>query len=388
VFSEFENPFNLDYKIDSRKSGGLRSVFDYQTSLSDMPLTVSAGVEYQASAYDSRNYGNISGSIDTLNFDDQIAIQTFLGFASIQLEVTEKLMLTTGLSFNSLEYDINRLFAASGYGMIGNVIRNFDPRLIPRFGLNYRISNTFSLHSSLGYGFSPPTIEEIRTNEGSINRMLEAETGLNYELGFRGYTADGRLNLDITGFIFRLNDAIVQQESERGTVLFRNAGSTFQGGLEARMGYVLLQKYGDWLEQIKWNTSYTLNRFRFDEYQTNDGDFSGNALTGIPDHVVVSTLTANTRPGLYLRFTHNFTDAIPLNDANTVYSDAFHLLQSRIGLQRNWNEKWQTDLYFGLDNMLNEQYSLGFDINAFGQRYYQPAPERNWFLGLRINYLL
>jgi iron complex outermembrane receptor protein len=31
-------------------------------------------------------------------------------------------------------------------------------------------------------------------------------------------------------------------------------------------------------------------------------------------------------------------------------------------------------------------YSLGNDINAFGRRYYNPAPERNYFAGLRVSF--
>ncbi|MDQ3536981.1 MAG: TonB-dependent receptor, partial [Bacteroidota bacterium] len=42
--------------------------------------------------------------------------------------------------------------------------------------------------------------------------------------------------------------------------------------------------------------------------------------------------------------------------------------------------------YVGVDNLLNEEYSLGNDLNAFGGRFYQPSPERNYFAGLRVKY--
>jgi iron complex outermembrane receptor protein len=37
------------------------------------------------------------------------------------------------------------------------------------------------------------------------------------------------------------------------------------------------------------------------------------------------------------------------------------------------------DFYIGADNILNETYSLGNDLNALGGRYFNPAPKRNYF---------
>ncbi|MCH5683606.1 hypothetical protein LWM68_04585 [Niabella sp. W65] len=39
------------------------------------------------------------------------------------------------------------------------------------------------------------------------------------------------------------------------------------------------------------------------------------------------------------------------------------------------------NLYAGADNLLNENYSLGNDINAVSGRYYNAAPRRNYYAG-------
>ncbi|MEX2605340.1 MAG: hypothetical protein WD361_14115, partial [Gracilimonas sp.] len=75
----------------------------------------------------------------------------------------------------------------------------------------------------------------------------------------------------------------------------------------------------------------------------------------------------------------------PLNDANSVYSDSYHLLQSKAGFKTKLTRNLNLNLFFGIDNLLNEKYSLGNDINAFGDRFYQPAPPRNWFSGVKVN---
>jgi iron complex outermembrane receptor protein len=44
------------------------------------------------------------------------------------------------------------------------------------------------------------------------------------------------------------------------------------------------------------------------------------------------------------------------------------------------------ELYSGVDNLLDESYSLGNDLNAFGGRFFQPAPGRNWYGGLKVGF--
>ncbi|QIL77496.1 hypothetical protein [Hymenobacter sp. HDW8] len=44
------------------------------------------------------------------------------------------------------------------------------------------------------------------------------------------------------------------------------------------------------------------------------------------------------------------------------------------------------DIFAGLENATNRRYSLGNDLNAFGQRYFQPAPGRNWYSGVQLGW--
>ena len=87
-----------------------------------------------------------------------------------------------------------------------------------------------------------------------------------------------------------------------------------------------------------------------------------------------------------MNFTHQFTDEIPLNDANTVYQDAYNLVNTRLGIIQNLGKRTVIELYAGVDNLLNESYSLGNDLNPFGGRFYQPAPTRNYYGGLKASF--
>lgn len=390
TFSDFENPFNLDYKIDSRKSGGIRSKYMYETNLGDVKTRIIYGTEFQASSYASRNFQNNAGKPDSLNFDDELKVQSGLFYTNVQFDLPNEWFITAGLSYNYLKYDINRLFAKDAeFGQVGGVRKKFDPQFIPRIGIAKKLSSSVTAHASIGSGFSPPTIEEIRTNEGSINLDLEPEKGINYEAGIRGYAFEGRFGFDATFFFFNLKEAITRQPStiREETFVFRNVGNTDQKGLELNANYMLIESYTNFLRRVRINTAYTYNDFEFKNYTDNGNDFSGNKLTGVAPNVLFTSLDVVTAPGIYGTLSYNFTDEIPLRDDNTVFSDSYNLVQTKVGYKANFFKRIEADIYFGIDNLLDERYSLGFDANAFGGRYFQPAPERNWFLGVKLNYL-
>ena len=43
--------------------------------------------------------------------------------------------------------------------------------------------------------------------------------------------------------------------------------------------------------------------------------------------------------------------------------------------------------YLGINNLFDEEYVGNVRINAFGRRYYEPAPEFNLYAGINIRYL-
>lgn len=389
TFSNFENPFNLDYKIDSRKSGGVRSVYSYETNIGEIDAQITLGTEMQVSSYASRNFQNSEGSPDSLNFDDELKVKSSLVYTNIQFDLPNEWFINAGLSFNSLKYDINRLYVGfQEFGETGEVIKDFDPQFIPRIGIAKKLNPIMTVHASVSSGFSPPTIEEIRTNEGSINLDLEPEKGINYETGIRGFALKGKLGFDATIFYFALKESITRQPSEERaeTFVFKNVGNTDQRGLELSLNYLLIDNEIGFLQSTVINTAYTYSDFKFKKYTDQGDDFSGNKLTGVAPHVLFTSLNIDTEPGLYANLSYNFVDEVPLRDDNSLYSESHQLVQTKIGYRASFFHGVEADIYFGIDNLLNERYSLGYDANAFGGRYYQPAPERNWFLGIKLNY--
>lgn len=185
-------------------------------------------------------------------------------------------------------------------------------------------------------------------------------------------------------FQFDLRDAIVRRVNNIGAEYFVNEGDVQQKGIEIEYQYNLVnlprQKF---FKSLKWSQAITLNDFRFVNYKNNQTSFAGNQLTGIADNVIVSSLAMDLTAHFYWNVQFNYVGKMPLNDANTFFSNPYRLWQSKIGWRSGHTRP--IELFLLMDNIGNENYSLGFDINAFGNRFYNPAPSRNYQFGLIID---
>ena len=59
-----------------------------------------------------------------------------------------------------------------------------------------------------------------------------------------------------------------------------------------------------------------------------------------------------------------------------------------LNLNNNLPEKrkFKINPYLGVNNLFNKDYSDNIRINAFGGRFYEPAPKRNFYLGISLKY--
>jgi iron complex outermembrane receptor protein len=397
-------PFLVDFERNTALGGGGRSVLRYTTQLAGRVLRLAGGGEFQGSFESSRNYENLRGSLGALRYDDEISTATGFVFAQADVELPAGLLATVGASYNRLRYRINRVAAQAALGGPYSLERNFRPEVSPRLALLKEITPAISAYASWSTGFSPPTEEEIRPSDGRINTDLQAERGRSYELGLRGRLADQRLTFDVAVFDQRLYETIVTRSTDAGITLFSNAGTTRQWGAEAAVSCWL------WRPETSNSTrplppgtgaqpglrawvNYAYNRFRFQDYQQGSQDFSGNRLTGTAPHTLTAGLDFSSRLGFYAAPTLSHQAEIPLNDANTEYAAGYWAFGTKLGWRAallasepNQAGPLTVDVFGGIENATDRRYSLGNDLNAFGSRYFQPAPGRNYYGGASVGW--
>lgn len=377
-FTNFRNPFITNYETRDEDGWGLRSKFNFSGGIAGHAFRWTTGVELQQGFSTIDSTGNTGGVASGRKVQDRLkATQQFL-FTQAEIELG-KLLVQVAFSFNNFSYNLQRRIPIAPAAEL-----RYDNQLLPRMALLYKLTDRISMHASLSKGYSAPSLAEIRPSAGGLSTDLQAEYGWNYEAGFRGSALRSRIQFDMTVFHFSLKDAIVRRTNAAGAEFFVNAGGTRQQGLEAFVEAYPVNRAEGWLRQWRVWTSFTWFDFVFRDYRVNNTDYSGNDLTGVPSKLLLAGTDLSFAAGIYTNVTFNYTSSLPLTDANDAFADDYRLWQIRAGWKKKWGRGITTDIFTGIDNAGNELYSLGNDINAFGRRYYNPAPTRNFYAGIRM----
>jgi iron complex outermembrane receptor protein len=384
AYSRLINPTTRNYERRTEPHFGSRTVIQYKGNIGSSIFTWHGGAEAQQQFAASKVYNNNAGEPGAMQTDDELTNKQYSLFTQATIETKSNWVFTGGLSLNILDVDVQRLSEPSSLQS-----RRYSNEMAPRIAVLKKIYRSLSVYGSISKGYSPPTNAELLPSTGVISTNLEAENGYNYELGTRGNTLNGRLQWDINAFYFRLNNTIVQRRDETGGDFFVNAGNTNQKGLETFVSYRIVDRGNPVFDQVKVWLSHTWHNFHYDNYRkvTDDtADFSGKRLPSIPPHFVAIGADVAMKAGFYANITYNYSDPLPLNDANTDYASSYNLLIARLGFRKQFTHRFSLDIFATGDNLFDVNYSLGNDINAFGKRYYNAAPGRNFGIGARVAY--
>ena len=381
-FTDFKNPFITNFEKRKENNVSLRSKFIYATYKNEQDIRLIAGVEWQWGDAAINNFGNRQGRQDTVQSRDKLEVRQWFPFAQAEWQLKKRLLVQAGASTNAYQYKYRRLSGNDN----SKKRKRFDEQLLPRIAVLYPFRQYATVFASVSKGYSPATLAEIRASDANINTSLQPEFGWNYEMGARVYSANKILQLDVSAYYFKLQQAIVRRNNAAGEEYFINAGGTNQKGVELKAAWSLIENSTAFLSSVKLWSAYTYNDYHFTNYIIGNADHSDNRLTGVPRHLSVTGLDVHTRYGFYLYTSFNHTTKLPLNDANTAFADAYNLLQGKLGWKHRVNSSFSLDIYAGIDNALNETYSLGNDINAVGNRYFNPSPMRNYLAGAVLEF--
>lgn len=395
IFNALDHPWGSSayyngYTIGTSQGISGRTRFVYTTTIGSVETRITAGVELQTGYEPEKEYVNDRGEPGAMQADYDFRSRQSIWFAQTEFDLSASMIVTTGLSYNTTNYDyVNRIAAEPRLKM------DFDPALAPRIGIVKKLDEYASVHGSISYGFSPPTQWEVQTQAG-VNPGLRPESGINYEVGFRGSLLKRRLNVDVTAYNFNLKDAILPRYNGAQQEYFENTGTTIQNGIEGLISFLVVNDPAKPVTLLKPWISYTFNHYKFDDYKKESiaggeviiNDYSGNKITGIAPNILNAGIDMETRFGGYLMATLNYVDRVPLDDGNTHFVDAYVLLGGKIGYERNIGAHFHLDVFAGIDNALGTKYNNFLSLNAFDGSYYNPGADTNYFGGVSIKYNL
>ena len=376
----FRNPTIRNYERKTEQGFGARSVTSLKTKL----FTAVFGAEYQYGFTNTSTFGNRQGVIDTLQFHDEIDARQFNVFAQGGFNLPMDFLLEAGLSYNNFHYGFVRLNELPSVKQSSD----FTPQFVPRISLLKKIQNRISLYAVVSKGYSPPTIDEVHAGNGDFNRTLRAETAMNYELGLKGDIVKNKLFADISYYLSGLHNTIVSRRDASGGDYFVNEGKTRQRGLEASLNYTAVNNNNHFFKKINIWVNYTHIHARFVDYEQGSLKLGGNKLTGTSPNILVVGTDIFTAIGLYANLTYSYTDMIPLDDANNFYANAYNLFFAKLGYKLNLSKHAEAGFFVSYNRSFNDPYSLGNDLNAAGNRYYNPSAPGNFAGGIKLKFVL
>ncbi|MDX2416413.1 MAG: TonB-dependent receptor [Xanthomonadales bacterium] len=378
VWRDFSNqlPFQNGGAVDLDRlfyGGGAQYTFG---NVIPEPLQLMLGVDLDRQNDHRKRFDNLQGEIGPLTLDQKEQVDSNGVFVQSQYHLNERWDLSAGLRYDKIKFDVTDRYLADGDDS-GKV--DFDHTSFS-VGLNRNFGDGV-LFATVGNSFETPTTTELANPDGSggFNQTLEPQTAVNYEIGFKAGTET--LYYEIAVFHINLEDELVPYElpGSPGRTFYSNAGKSSRTGIETAVSWTGSGGFGI-------DASMTWSDFKFDEFVDNNGrDFSGSRMPGVPEYFAYLGLRYQNNKGFKITFETSYSGNLFANNANTVeVSD--YLVSSLRATYDIQTTRLMFRPYVGINNLFNEYYNSNIRINAFGGRYYEPAPERNVYAGIVIRY--
>ncbi len=378
ITRELRNPIPGTVVEVDRVAGGARAGLEG----TGRNLTWAIGTEVEFQRDDRRNFANDAGANGALSLEQ---FETVLGTALFARAATRvgQLDVQGAVRWDRIGFEADdRLIAAGEPDESGSrTLQMLSPSLGLRLPLRAATSTAPSrldAFGSISAFIETPTTTELANRPdgaGGFNPELDPTRGWTSEFGLEGQIGT-RTGWEVVVFRTWLRDELVPFEvpTDPGRTFFRNAARSSHEGVELAARTLLP---GDLGLRMAW----TSVNARFDEGQGEA--IEGNLIPGRAPHRFEARLTRDQGRVRGL-VDVVWSDAIPTNDANTGEAPAWWRIDLRGGPAPVEAGRWRLHPWFEVGNLLDEQYVGSVVVNAFGGRWFEPAPGRSFSVGGRL----
>ena len=253
-------------------------------------------------------------------------------------------------------------------------INSFNPSV--NFLYEFDKIDVFANFSS---GYETPTLNELSatSNQTGFNDDLKNIKSNTFEIGFANLKKDNIINYSIRLFNISTINEITPYQLNDGLVLYRNAGKTNKKGAEVEFN-------GKISDQLNFEYVASIGNYKFESFKFIENDFSNNVIPGIP----------KSQHNIKIKYKNesNFNLVVGLKRVGKMFADNSNKTEidtySSISVKMSKNlNLFETSItpFISIDNLFNKEYFDNIRINAFGSRFYEPAPGINFIGGLKLN---
>ncbi|MEM6325712.1 MAG: TonB-dependent receptor [Bacteroidota bacterium] len=361
---DLDNPLPFGYIALDRLAGGTRVSLERDLGRVSLAGGVDGAVQRDDRFRSPNDAGRPTGD-PTL---DQL--ETVLNgavFLRSRVDLGAGLAATAALRADAVRFSANDRLGADGDQSGSRTLR----ALTQQAGLTYRTGPAL-LFASIATGFETPTTTELVNRPeggGGFNPDLEPQRTLGVEIGARGVAGD--LLFDLALYAMTVRDGLAPFEGPTGQTFFANRLRTSHRGVET---------YAEWRPSasVTASVSYSWSRLRVAE-----GAFEGNVLPGVPEHRLAARVRL-ARGRAFAAPEVRAASRLYADDANTAWADPAVTVDLTLGHEGLEVGRALLLPFVRLTNVLDTEAVGSVAINAFGGRYFEPAPERAVVVGVSV----
>ncbi len=381
------NPLPYTYIDLRRGGGGVRGAYGVSGRLAGRAAALVTGVDAELQRDGRRerdNAGGVPGA--TVQKDESDRVWSVGPFAQGRLEVLPRLEASAGIRWDRVRFATTDRRAVPAAERVSGA-RTLEA-VSPRAGLLYAVSARLRAYADIGTSFQTPTTTELVNAPPApgqpccapgFNPDLQPERALEWEAGLKGGV--GPLHIDVALFTMTVRDELVPFTvvAAPDRAFFRNAGRSRHRGVEVGLDAPV----GRHLDAA---ASYTYSDYVFLDDGLPDQEYEGNRIPGVAPHHLAARLGWHGA-GAFAEAQLDHVSRYVTSDANTAsaVNPAHTVIDLRLGGQRRLGAL-RLAPFVGVGNIFDVRYNASVVVNAFADRYYEPAPGRNFYVGITLPY--
>jgi len=353
--------------------GGLK--YTEKSNLGKYQNRLLLGIDYDRQDDNRSRYNNLLGIKGTQTLQQNELITSLGTYFQNETKLNDMAEITLGIRHDDIAFDVTDNFLADGDDSGKINLSEFSPMI----GVSVKTSSNTNIYATASKAFETPTTTEFANpSGGGFNQAIKPQKSTNYEIGIKTFNSKYRFEAAI--FQIDVEDELTPfEDSEQpGRTFFENAGSSDRRGLE-------IIDIRPLYDQFEFATTYTYSDFKFNHFRNASGViYDGKRIPGIPKNLLNFDLSWSNDSGSYANLDTTFTGEFYADNSNQAKVDSYIVSNLRLG--RNFiRNDLNIGFYLGVNNIFNEEYNSNIRINAYGNRYFEPAPKQNIFFGITVN---
>lgn len=421
-----------------RDFGGADLRWTHKGHIGESAYNVTAGLNYDRMEDDRKGYenfssnkafgllpaadancGNVASAVvcgvkGNLRRDEINTAKNFDQYLQGSVDLSQKFTLSGGLRHSKVRFNNDDKYIANSALYPG--VNPDDSGSVtfsettPVIGAIFKLTDTINLYANAGESFETPTFVEMayKAAGAGLNFDLKPAKSRQYEAGIKAILGNSTL-FNAALFKIDTDDEIVVQQQAAGRTVFQNVKSSERKGFELSLDSKFDNGLGAYLAYTYLDAEFSSDFRACRPFVGANTACNINAPASLPSATPGNSggeliKSGSDIPGTFKQTLYGevswkyepmgFSTALEARANSKTYvafkpqygkADGYAVAAWRGGFTQKVNN-WKFNEFVRIENLFDKEYVGSVRIADLNGRYYEPAPGRNWLLGVNASY--